>query len=81
VPGLDDIIAGALDAGALGAFLSGAGPTVMALFDRGHNDAGARIGEAMAVVARRFGLEGGNLVVEVNSGGAEASALPPEAGS
>ncbi|MGB2940274.1 MAG: homoserine kinase [Candidatus Dormiibacterota bacterium] len=81
VPGLDDIIAGALEAGALGAFLSGAGPTVMALFDRGGDDAGARIGEAMAAAARRFGLEGRNLVVEINPGGAEASALPPEAGS
>ncbi len=80
VPGFDDIIAAALGAGALGAFLSGAGPTVMALFDRRHEGAGPVIGEAMAAVARRSGLEGRNLVAEVKSTGAEASALPPEPG-
>ena len=80
VPGLDDIIAAALGAGALGAFLSGAGPTVMALFDRRREGAGPVIGEAMAAVARRSGLEGRNLVAEVKSTGAEASTLPPEPG-
>ncbi len=78
VPGLDDMIAGAIEAGALGAFLSGAGPTVMALFDRGLAGAGVPIGDAMAAAGAKFGLEGRTLVVEVNGGGAEVSSLPPE---
>jgi homoserine kinase len=79
VPGLDEMIEAAIGAGALGAFLSGAGPTVMALFDRSLEGSGGPIGEAMAAAGRKFGLKGRTLSVEVSGAGAEASPLPPEA--
>lgn len=78
VPGLDSIIAAALEAGAVGAFLSGAGPTVMALFDARQEGAGQRAGEAMAETGRGFGLEGVTRVASVRAKGAETTTLPPE---
>jgi homoserine kinase len=80
VPGLDQIIAAALDAGALGAFLSGAGPSVMALFDRHSEGGGPRVGEAMAAAGRSYGLEGHSIVADVHGGGAEVTGLPPAPG-
>jgi homoserine kinase len=51
VPGMDDAIAAALDAGAHGAALSGSGPTIAA-FVSGH---GEEVGEAMVNAFRRAG--------------------------
>jgi homoserine kinase len=80
VPGLDEIIAAALDAGALGAFLSGAGPSVMALFDRRSEGGGLRVGAAMAAAGRGFGLEGRSIVADVRADGADVTGLPPAPG-
>jgi len=51
VPGMDDAIAAALDAGAHGAALSGSGPTVAAFV----SDRGEEVGEAMVNAFRRAG--------------------------
>jgi homoserine kinase len=80
VPGLDEIIAAALDAGALGAFLSGAGPSVMALFDRRSEGGGLRVGASMATAGRGFGLEGRSIVADVRADGADVTGLPPAPG-
>ena len=77
VPGLNDIIAAASKAGAHGAFLSGAGPSVLALYS-GDKLAGERVAKAMAVAARGFGLEGKTLVPEVRVRGADYHSLPTD---
>lgn len=51
VPGMDDAISAALDAGAHGAALSGSGPTVAAFV----SDGGEEVGEAMVNAFRRAG--------------------------
>lgn len=66
LPWLPEMIAAALDAGADGACLSGAGPSVLALT---HRDPGA-VAEAMAAVAGRHGLGGGSLAGRVRNWGA-----------
>jgi homoserine kinase len=53
-PYLDDVIAAAEQAGALGAALSGAGGSVIAIADR-HHDA---VGQAMSKAARAHGIHG-----------------------
>jgi len=53
VPGLEDAIESAEKAGAIGAFLSGAGPTVMAICLKSE----AAIGHAMTKALHRAGLE------------------------
>lgn len=53
-PYLEDVIAAARDAGALGASLSGAGGSVIAIVDRNS----AAIGKAMLEAARRHGVSG-----------------------
>jgi homoserine kinase len=53
-PYLDDTIEAAVQAGALGAALSGAGGSVLAVADRNHD----RIGRAMAKSAKRHGTAG-----------------------
>jgi len=53
VPGLKDAIHSAEKAGAIGAFLSGAGPTVMAICLKGE----ATIGAAMKRSLHKAGLE------------------------
>jgi homoserine kinase len=76
VPGLLGIIDAATQAGAFGAFLSGAGPTVLAITDR---DAGAARGNsiatAMAKAGASVGLEGKALVVDVSARGTAFQAL------
>lgn len=54
VPGMDSLFEAALDAGALGVYLSGAGPTILALAQA---DAG-RVARAMEEAARLAGLTG-----------------------
>jgi len=53
VPGLEDAIESAEKAGAIGAFLSGAGPTVMAICLKSEN----AIGQAMTKALHKAGLE------------------------
>jgi len=78
VPGLADIIAAGNDAGAAGAFLSGAGPTVLAFHDRHVDGLGDRIASAMAKAAATFGLEGRTLVLDVRGGGAAVEDIDGE---
>jgi homoserine kinase len=75
VPGFADILAAATMAGAAGAFLSGAGPTVLALHDRSIAGLGSRIAEAMGAAAAAFGLEGRRLVLAVRDQGAVVTRL------
>jgi homoserine kinase len=78
VPGLERIIAGAEEAGAAGACLSGAGPTVLALYDRegpGGNRRGETIAREMKRVAAHFGLDGRTMSVESRPRGADFRAL------
>ncbi|MHB8508678.1 MAG: homoserine kinase [Candidatus Dormibacteria bacterium] len=75
VPGLDRIIAAANQAGAYGACLSGAGPSVIAFHDRNLSGAGAKIGAAMQRAGREFGLEGRHLVLDARVRGAEFHSL------
>ncbi len=69
MPGMRLLMRSALDAGALGAFLSGAGPTVLALTQ----DRGMTIGYEMADVADKLGLLGQVRIVKPISGGAQIS--------
>jgi homoserine kinase len=81
VPGLSAIIGAALDAGASGAFLSGAGPSVLALYDSPAVP-GSRVVEAMAEAARPVGLTGRTLQPRVSSVGGHCDLVhttrPPE---
>jgi len=74
VPGLQAIIDAASQAGAFGAFLSGAGPSVLAITDR---DAakGNAIAAAMVRAGAAVGLEGRPLVLGVSARGVEFQAL------
>jgi homoserine kinase len=65
-PYLDDVIAAAEQAGALGAALSGAGGSVIAIADRNLAD----ISHAMGAVARRHGVEHRVLTLSVARAGA-----------
>lgn len=78
VPGLDKIIAAATGAGAYGAFLSGAGPAVLALHDTGAKSSGAAIAAAMGRAAADVGLEGRQLTLAVSQKGAEFKSLPED---
>ncbi|MFN2463446.1 MAG: homoserine kinase [Candidatus Dormibacteria bacterium] len=81
VPGLETIIAAALTAGAAGACLSGAGPTVLALYDRdatGGKSRGDSIAGAMKKAAANFGVEGRTMAVGSRLRGAEFRALPTD---
>ena len=75
VPGLDTIIGAAGLAGAFCGFLSGAGPTVLALYDRDSRGMGQRVANAMAKAGGQFGLEGRALTLDVRTLGAEFSGL------
>jgi homoserine kinase len=78
VPGLETIIASALMAGAAGACLSGAGPTVLALFDRdapGGRNRGESIAAAMKKSAAGFGVDGRTMAVDSRLRGADFRAL------
>jgi homoserine kinase len=78
VPGFADILAAATSAGAAGVFLSGAGPTVLALHDRAVARLGLAIAEAMAGAAAKFGLEGRRLVLDIRQQGADVTQLPED---
>jgi homoserine kinase len=75
-PAMPRLFAAALAAGAQGAFLSGAGSTVLALAV-GHEKAAA-VAEAMNVVAQSEGLTGKTLVARVSPQGAQVSVVPSE---
>jgi homoserine kinase len=65
-PYLDDVIAAAEQAGALGAALSGAGGSVIAIADRNLE----QVGRAMGTVARRHGIDHRVLSLSVARAGA-----------
>jgi homoserine kinase len=65
-PYLDDVIAAAEQAGALGAALSGAGGSVIAIADRGHD----AVAQAMARAARAHGVGGKSRRLAVSPQGA-----------
>ena len=67
-PYLDDMIAAAEQAGALGAALSGAGGSVIAIVDRQP----AQVRTAMTVAARSLDIEGTVLAVNIARDGAQA---------
>lgn len=75
VPGFADMLAAATMVGAAGVFLSGAGPTILALYDRAVPGLGAGITEAIAGAAENFGLEGRRMVLGIREQGAEVSVL------
>jgi len=78
VPGFAEMLEAATSAGAAGVFLSGAGPTVLALHDRAVAGLGLGIAEAMAGAAAKFGLEGRRLVLDIREQGADVSRLPAD---
>ena len=83
VPGLDSIITAGVMAGAAGACLSGAGPTVLALFDRdapGGKNRGDSIAGAMKKAASSFGVDGRTMSVESRVRGADFRALQTDPG-
>lgn len=65
VPGMDDVRQAALGAGALGAALSGAGPTILALVRRGAEG----VGEAMRDTWARHGVQSRVLALEIDRSG------------
>lgn len=65
-PYLDDVIAAAEQAGALGAALSGAGGSVIAIADRHHDP----VGQAMSKAARAHGLDGNVMRLAAAASGA-----------
>jgi homoserine kinase len=69
IPGLEEVRQAALEIGALGTALSGAGPTVLALVRQG--DAG--VGAAMQRAWRRKGIESRSMVLEVDRSGLRAA--------
>lgn len=70
-PALMPLMEAAQEAGALGAYLSGAGPTVCALARGGEQ----RIAAAMREAARRLGVEGEAIVTEPTARGAHLVAV------
>lgn len=67
VPGLDQVFAQAMEAGALGVALSGSGPTVAALVNRN----AATVGKGMEEAFSRANVKSRSLILELNSRGAE----------
>jgi homoserine kinase len=72
-PWLDGVMAAARDSGALGAALSGAGPSVLGLAAAG---GGARVARAMEEALVAAGHEGRGHVLAADSGGARTETLP-----
>jgi homoserine kinase len=66
IVGFDDVVAAALQAGARGAFLSGAGSSIAAVADANH----AQIADAMRRAAQAAGLPGTVLVLDGERSGA-----------
>jgi homoserine kinase len=81
VPGFLDILAAATSTGAAGVFLSGAGPSVLALHDRAVAGLGLRIADAMRVTAATFGVEGRRMILDIREQGAEVARLPEDPAS
>ncbi len=69
VPGLSDILEGAARNGALGAALSGAGPTVLCFHDQRHST--APLHQFLQSVMQRNGLEGRILDLLIDTGGTQ----------
>jgi homoserine kinase len=78
VPGFADILAAATGEGAAGVFLSGAGPSVLALHDRALAGLGLRIADAMRAAAATFGVEGRRMILDVREQGADVAPLPED---
>jgi len=76
-PHLQPMIDAALGAGAAGACLSGAGPTVLALA-RAERAAGVR--DALALVGEQLGVDGDAVIAAVATGGIQVRALAEGAG-
>lgn len=70
VPGLDAAIAAAREAGALGAALSGSGPSVLAFVPRGAPDVERAVGAALAGAFGRHGLPCETRAVDIETSGA-----------
>lgn len=68
IPGMTAVLEAAMDAGALGAALSGAGPALLG-FSRGRD--AAAIGERMRASWQSFGIEARVFVLDVDRQGAE----------
>lgn len=69
-PALPKLIASALEAGAYGAFLSGAGSSIMALTAPEHAE---QVGAALAETAQRIGVPGRLIQTEITARGASVS--------
>lgn len=72
-PWLDDVLAAARGAGALGAALSGAGPSVLGVAPTGR---GAAVGRAMTETLARAGYPGRGHVLGADTRGARVERLP-----
>ena len=70
VPGFEPALAAAREAGALGAAMSGSGPTLIA-FAR---DGEAQVAEAMLAALRAHGVEAATMTLDLDDGGAMMSA-------
>jgi len=68
-PALPELVAAARDAGAMGAALSGAGSSVLALCD--HADVAERVARAMHATAERLGVPGRATAVRLSAAGAK----------
>jgi homoserine kinase len=73
IPGLEEVIAGAVHAGAYGAALSGGGPSVIAL---GPAPEAERFAAAMEAAAREVGWEGKSIVTRVRHRGVDVKEEP-----
>ena len=71
IPGFDNVIKNAYDAGALGASLSGARSTILALADKNFDE----IGKAMKQAFEREGIKSDYKVLEVDTEGAKIEVL------
>lgn len=65
VPGMDEVMRAALDAGALGAALSGAGPTMLACVE----DEGDAVGKAMELAWEKKGIAAESRILQVDDVG------------
>lgn len=70
IPGLMQVIEGANAAGASGAALSGAGPTVIALIPKSDEILSKRVSYAMEFAFRRAGVEARTLMLDIDMRGA-----------
>ena len=73
IPGMDEVLAAAVENGALGAALSGAGPCLIAFARRG---ASAAIGGAMVAAFARHGVKAKSLDLDIDGDGAKIILAP-----